>query len=72
MVFSKEVFYAMIKNIDDVILYLNDISSYVSSILYYHKCPKEIKEKLYLNEILDYLPTIDEIIEDIKNYLCNL
>jgi len=72
MVFSKEVFYTMIENMEDVILYLDDISSYVSSILYYHNCPEEIKEKLYLDEILDYLSIIDEIIEDIKNYLCNL
>ena len=59
----------MTDNLNDVILYLDDITLYVNSILYYYTCPLNVKEELDLKEILMYLSTIPEIIQDIKNYL---
>lgn len=56
-------------NLNDVILYLDDINSYVYSILYYHTCPLNVRQELDLTEILMYLSTVSEIIQDIKNYL---
>ena len=56
-------------NLDDVILYLDDINSYVDSILYYHTCPLDVRQELDLTEILMYLSAIPEIIQDIKSYL---
>ena len=56
-------------NLDDLILYLDDINSYVDSILYYHTCSLNVRQELDLTEILMYLSTVSEIIQDIKNYL---
>ena len=56
-------------NLNDVILYLDDINSYVYSILCYHTCPLNVRQELDLTEILMYLSTVSEIIQDIKNYL---
>ena len=59
----------MTDNLNDVILYLDDITLYVNSILYYYASPLNVREELDLKEILMYLSTIPEIIQDIKNYL---
>ncbi len=59
-------------NIEDIIMYLDDIDNYVNSILLYHSCSVKLKEELDLKEILMYLSSIPEIIQDIKDYLYNL
>lgn len=59
-------------NLEDIILYLNDIDNYVNSILFYHSCSSDRKKELDLEEILMYLSSIPEIIQDIKDYLYNL
>ncbi len=59
----------MTDNLNDVILYLDDITLYVNSILYYHSCPLDVRQNLDLKEILMYLSVIPEIIQDIKSYL---
>ncbi len=59
-------------NIEDIIMYLDDINSYVNSILYYHSCSSKEKKELDIKEILMYLSSVSEIIQDIKNYLYNL
>lgn len=50
-------------------MYLDDITEYVNSILYYHFSPLDTKQKIDIEEILMYLSSVPEIIEDIKNYL---
>lgn len=62
----------MNSNFNDIILYLDDIDTYVNSILYYHSCSSKLKDELDLKEILMYLSCVSEIIQDIKDYLCNL
>lgn len=59
----------MITNFDDLIMYLDDIDSYVNSILYYHSCSLNVRQELDLQEILMYLSCVPEIIQDIKDYL---
>ncbi len=59
-------------NIEDIIMYLDDINIYVNSILFYHSCSVKLKKELNLKEILMYLSSVLEIIQDIKNYLYNL
>ncbi len=61
----------MTYDFDDIIMYLDDIDSYVNSILYYHYCTDEDREKLDIKEILMYLSSISEIIQDIKDFLDN-
>lgn len=56
---------------NDIILYLDDINNYVNSILYFHSCSNDIKKELDLKEILMYLSSVPEIIQDIKDYLYN-
>ena len=51
-----------------LILYLNDINEYVTSILFYHN---NGYSNLDLTEILMYLSSVDEIIKAIINYLNN-
>lgn len=58
-----------LNNLNDIILYLDDINSYVNSILYYYTCPSNVRQELNLTEILMYLSAIPEIIQDIKSYL---
>lgn len=54
----------IVNSLNDVILYLNSINEYVSSILLYHQ-----GFVLDLNEIIMYLSSVDEIINAINNYL---
>ncbi len=58
--------------IEDIIMYLDDIDNYVNSILFYHSCSDKEKEELDLKEILMYLSSIAEIIQDVKDYIYNL
>lgn len=58
-------------NFNDIIMYLDDIDTYVNSILYYHSCSSKLKNELDFKEILMYLSCISEIIQDIKDYLYN-
>lgn len=62
----------MLYNLEDIIMYLDDIDNYVNSILFYHSCSLNIKRELDLKEILMYLSCVPEIIQDIKDYLYNL
>ena len=55
-----------IYSIDELILYLDDINEYVNSILLYHNG----YDKLDLDEILMYLSCVSEIIEAIKQFIC--
>ena len=55
-----------IYSIDELILYLDDINEYVNSILLYHNG----YDKLDLDEILMYLSCGSEIIEAIKQFIC--
>jgi len=59
-------------NFNNIILYLDDIDNYVNSILFYHSCSNKVKKELDFKEILMYLSSVSEIIQDIKNYLYNL
>ena len=59
-------------NLEDIIMYLDDINSYVNSILFYHSCSHKIQKKLDLKEILMYLSSTSEIIQDIKDYIYSL
>lgn len=49
----------------DLFLYLDDIVTYVDSILFYHNGNYDSD----LDEILMYLSSIEEIVEEIKKYL---
>ena len=51
---------------DDLLLYLDDISEFVNSILLYHNG----YDKLDLDEILTNLSSISEIVEAIKQFIC--
>jgi len=53
-------------NIEDIIMYLNDIDNYVNSILLYHSCSDNLKKELDLKEILMYLSSVSEIISRYK------
>lgn len=53
-------------------MYLDDISSYVNSILFYHSCSYKKQKELDLSEILMYLSSVSEIIQDIKDYIYKL
>lgn len=55
-----------INSFNDIILYLNDIDNYVNSILHYHN---NYNENLDIKEILMYLSSVHEIIENLKYYL---
>ena len=55
-----------IDNIDDFILYLDDIDNYVDSILYYHQ---DYNNNLDLIELLSYLYSVHEIIENLKLFI---
>lgn len=59
-------------NLEDIIMYLDDINNYVNSILYYHSCSLNRKTELDLKEILMYFSIIPEIVQDIKDYFFNL
>lgn len=59
-------------NLADIILYLDDINSYVNSILFYHSRSFIVQKELDLKEILMYLSCTSEIIQDIKDYIYNL
>ncbi len=59
-------------NFEDIIMYLDDIDIYVNSILFYHSCSAKLKKEVDLKEILMYLSSVPEIIQDIKDYLYNL
>lgn len=59
----------MVQDLNDLIIYLDDIDSYVNSILYYHSCSLYVQKELDLKEILMYLSCVPEIIQDIKDYL---
>lgn len=59
-------------NLEDIIMYLDDIDNYVSSILFYHSCSLDRKKELDLKEILMYLSCVSEIIQDVKDYLYTL
>lgn len=59
-------------NLEDIIMYLDDIDNYVGSILYFHSCSLKLTKELDLKEILMYLSSISEIIQDIKDFLYNL
>lgn len=53
-------------------MYLEDIKGYVNNFLYYYYCSKEEKQKLDLEEIIAYLSSVEEVIDDIEEYLDNL
>ena len=55
-----------IDNLDDFILYLDDIDNYVDSILYYHQ---DYNNNLDLIELLSYLSSVHEIIENLKLFI---
>ena len=55
-----------IDNLDDFILYLDDIDNYVDSILYYHQ---DDDNNLDLIELLSYLSSVHEIIENLKLFI---
>ena len=55
-----------IDNLDDFILYLDDIDNYVDSILYYHQ---DYDNNLDLIELLSYLSSVHEIIENLKLFI---
>jgi len=55
-----------IDNLDDFILYLDDIDNYVDSILYYHQ---DYNNNLDLIELLSYLYSVHEIIENLKLFI---
>lgn len=59
-------------NLEDIIMYLDDIDNYISSILFYHSCSLNKRKELDLKEIIMYLSSVPEIIQDIKDYLYNL
>lgn len=59
-------------DLEDIIRYLDDIDNYVNSILFYHSCSFIKKKELDLKEILMYLSSTHETIQDIKDYLYNL
>ena len=56
----------IINSIDELTLYLDDIDEYVNSILLYHNG----YDKLDLDEILMYLSCVSEIIDAIKQFIC--
>ncbi len=62
----------MENNVENIIMYLDDISSYVNSILFYHSCSYKKQKELDLSEILMYLSSVSEIIQDIKDYIYKL
>lgn len=62
----------MIANMKDVIMFLDDIKGYVDSILYYYSCSSKEKQNLDLSEILAYLFSVEEIVDDIKDYLSSM
>lgn len=55
-----------IDNLDDFVLYLDDIDNYVDSILYYHQ---DYDNNLDLIELLSYLSSVHEIIENLKLFI---
>ena len=55
-----------IDNLDDFILYLDDIDNYVDSILFYHQ---DYDNTLHLIELLSYLSSVHEIIENLKLFI---
>ena len=55
-----------IDNLDDFILYLDDIDNYVDSILFYHQ---DYDNTLDLIELLSYLSSVHEIIENLKLFI---
>lgn len=55
-----------IDNLDDFILYLDDIDNYVDSILFYHQ---DYDNNLDLIELLSYLYSVHEIIENLKLFI---
>lgn len=55
-----------IDNLDDFILYLDDIDNYVDSILFYHQ---DYDNNLDLIELLSYLSSVHEIIENLKLFI---
>ena len=55
-----------IDNLDDFILYLDDIDNYVDSILYYHQ---DYNNNLDLIELLSYLYSVHEIIGNLKLFI---
>lgn len=59
----------MIMDVEDIVMYLDDIKIYVDAILYYHNCSLKEKQNLDLEEILAYLSSVEEIVNDIKDYL---
>lgn len=62
----------MKNNLCSIILYLDDIDNYVNSILNYHFCNEDEKNKLDINEILMYLSSVSEIIQEVKNYIYSI
>ena len=55
-----------IDNLDDFILYLDDIDNYVDSILFYHQ---DYDNNLDLIELLSYLSSVNEIIKNLKLFI---
>lgn len=55
-----------IDNLDDFILYLDDIDNYVDSILFYHQ---DYDNTLDLIELLSYLSSVHEIIKNLKLFI---
>lgn len=55
-----------IDNLDDFILYLDDIDNYVDSILFYHQ---DYDNNLDLIELLSYLSSVHEIIKNLKLFI---
>ena len=52
---------------ENILLYLEDIQEYVNSILLYHNGYNNLE----LEEILMYLSSVDELIQNIKDYIIN-
>lgn len=55
-----------IASTEELFLYLDDINEYINSLLLYHHG----YDSLDLDEILTYLSCVNEIIESIKEFIC--